>query len=230
MFLKLITGPRSPRSAAHHVSSYKIIHVISVSRDLQWHAEYDNIPPTRQILMTWRYNFIVRSKHTYCPDHIQLPRDPKLPAKASLGQIWSGERERCFKFNSNPSISRDPPAQNLTFSIILSHSGSTLSNNPGTAVKSNELRLMWWSNFTQKQFSFKLLRCCDDVHRMFYTTFIRTKVVIINFTSSNLKWAWEGGGRTVTRIPEWWPVSAPGAPVVGQGQRWIWLIMFLCHY
>ena len=126
------------------------------------------------------------------------------------------ERERCFKFNSNPSISRDPPAQNLTFSIILSHSGSTLSNNPGTAVKSNELRLMWWSNFTQKQFSFKLLRYCDDVHRMFNTTFIRTKVVIINFTSSNLKWAWEGGGRTVTRIPgpgQWSPVSAPGAPV-----------------
>ena len=164
-----------------------------------------------------------------------LPRSHPTAARseaASQGVTRTNleRKERCFKFNSNPSISRDPPAQNLTFSIILSHSGSTLSNNPGTAVKSNELRLMWWSNFTQKQFSFKLLRWCDDVHRMFYTAFIRTKVVIINFTSSNLKWAWEGGGRTVTRIPEWWPVSAPGAPVVGQGQRWIWLIMFLCHY
>ena len=142
-----------------------------------------------------------------------LPRSHPTAARseaASQGVTRTNleRRERCFKFNSNPSISRDPPAQNLTFSIILSHSGSTLSNNPGTAVKSNELRLMWWSNFTQKQFSFKLLRCCDDVHRMFNTTFIRTKVVIINFTSSNLKWAWEGGGRTVTRIPEWSPVSS----------------------
>lgn len=148
------TSPRSPRSSAHHVSSYKIIHVISVSGDMQWHAEYDNIPPTPQILQ--HYCQIKTLTLALSPRSGGREVRSCQPRRHSHKSGAEREREggRCFKFNSNPSISQDPPAQNLTFSIILSQSGSTLSNNPGPSCQVQWTETNAMIEFPQKTIQF----------------------------------------------------------------------------
>ena len=53
--------------SAHHVSSYKIIHAITVSWDTLRHAEYDNVPRPRQIFLWKRVTTLLSDQNIFAP-------------------------------------------------------------------------------------------------------------------------------------------------------------------
>ena len=158
------TSPRSPRSSAHHVSSYKIIHVISVSGDMQWHAEYDNIPPTPQILQHYcQIKTLTSALSPRSGGREVRSCQPRRHSHKSGAERERGREGDALNSIPTPASVRTRPHKIWHFQLFYPSQGQHSATIRARAVKSNELRLMRWSNFPKKQFSFKLLRCCDDV-------------------------------------------------------------------
>ena len=138
MFVKLIISPcfsRSPPTTCPVTRSYTWLLCPEICWDTQnmimsrARVKYSNENALQHYCQIKTY--LLRS-------HPMAPRCEAASWGVTRTNVERRERERemlKFNSNSNPSKQLRPARTNLTFSIILSHSGSTLSNNPGPSCQ-----------------------------------------------------------------------------------------------